>query len=29
VAGKPVYTDPQFAKIERLPVVGLTLRTAK
>jgi predicted amidohydrolase YtcJ len=29
VAGKPVYTDPQFAKAERLPVAGLTLRTGK
>ena len=29
VAGKPIYTDPQFAKTERLPVVGLTLRPGR
>jgi predicted amidohydrolase YtcJ len=29
VAGKPVYTDPQFAKAEGLQVVGLTLTPGK
>jgi predicted amidohydrolase YtcJ len=29
VAGKPVYTDPQFAKAEGLQVVGLKLRPGR
>jgi len=29
VAGRPVYTDPQFAKAEGLQAAGLTLRPAK